>query len=136
MDRFVDQIYGGDFRKDVDGKWTPEQRRKVWAELRAAREDAYGMAGLANGPEELPLHQEAEPVGKDWGQSPDYLDTEEYRAARDEYRATLTQQRRPAEPEQTPRFLAARRRLGVVTPSALGTVRPRPLKTPTPRKRK
>lgn len=112
LSTFLDGYYAGDFRASDDGQWPHEDRRKVWVSLNAIRRDAYAVsqAGecLDQTDEDPRTTQDTE---TDEGPTPDYLNSEEYRAARAEFRANLTPGPRPTNPPQTLRFQLARKRL-------------------------
>lgn len=131
-DRFVDQFYGGDFRADTDEEWSVDQRRQTWRDQKAACQDAYGLAGLGGGPDEIPLHAPATPTA-DWSATPEYLNDPEYRQARDEFRAQLSKRRSGAEPKVTFEYLKAKRVLDIVTPT-VPLPGPKPRRTPTPKR--
>lgn len=108
---FSDGHYGGDFRNQAAldrgaEPWDADQRRAAYTDKRAARQDAYGLGDAvgrvdyANGqdPRDVYPDEPAPVVEGDWSRTPEYLNTEEYKQALEEYRGHLHQGRRAREP--------------------------------------
>lgn len=113
---FSDGHYGGDFRADPD-TWTTERRRDVVRDKHASQHDILTLASLADGISEInetTSQVEADP--KDWSPSPAYLDGDDYKEARAEFRKHLMAGRRAREPYASSDLEKARRRLLAHTP--------------------
>lgn len=117
--RFNDAFYGGDFRRDEQGEWSQEQRRAAWTAQRSIKADAYSISeggGALDYLDEDP--RTGETSNTDEAPTPDYLNTEDYKRARSEFRGQLSQGRRDVEPAPTLRMAAARARLRQVVKAA------------------
>lgn len=109
---FLDGYYGGDFRASDDGQWPQDERRKTWVSLNGIRRDAYAVAQAGeclDQTDEDP--RSTDTAGSDETPTPEYLNSEEYKAARAEFRANLAPGPRPTKPAETLRFLVSRKKL-------------------------
>ena len=116
--QFSDAHYGSDFRGDPEA-WSVPERRKVYNAKNSERGDAYAMSGLGNclgelGPRLTSPSPENDP--RDFSDTPEYLNSDEYKRARDSFRETLSPHRTPHKPTHTPELERAHKRLETVTP--------------------
>ena len=108
---FVDAEYGADYRNEIGQEYDVEDRRVTDAQKLAARSDVYGLAQSGGFLGEFQdRHSGAEPMTPE-APTPEYLDSPEYKRARDEYRATLAQGRRNHPPKPTRKHTQAKKHL-------------------------
>jgi len=98
---FSDAHYSGDFRSQHGSTWFPHERREAYVAKNAANRDSYAIAAVSNRVSHIPDLERATPSGKprefdvaapsppDTRPVPEYLNSETYRAALEEYRASL-----------------------------------------------
>lgn len=115
---FTDAWVGGDFRGVDPDDWPKEVRSVVNQSKNMSRADTHTLAELqVGGLTSLTDKPRLEGPGSiDTTPVPDYLNDEDYKAARDEYRETLHQGRKPTDPVDTPAFRRAQRRLMKLVP--------------------
>lgn len=101
MKDFVDAHYNNDFRSELGEKIPKEERRRIFAEQAAARQDvtARGLSHTAS----MALVDEERSLEP----TPEYLDSEDYKNALDEYRKLLAPTRKPRLPTTKPQVLDA-----------------------------
>lgn len=111
---FNDCHYGGDFR-GAGAEWSVAQRRESWNGHWAERGDLQTHAGLQGA---LEQHEDGTEHGEPASltPTPEYLNSPEYKAARDAFRAELQPGRRARAPVDTKKYRRAARRLAVLTP--------------------
>jgi hypothetical protein len=118
---FNDAYYGGDFRRETQEAWPQELRRKVWQNKHAALEDAYGQAAVYGAvqvySETSPRVADPRSTPADIEPTPEYLNSAEYKEARDAFRQTLAPTRAPAPPVPSKRHDHTRLVLAMVTPA-------------------
>lgn len=109
---FNDCHYGADFRDCPEG-WSDEQRKVAYSSNNARQVDAFGVGlleyssdGRRRGGEEGAWSSAVSPEP-----TPEYLDSQEYRDALEEYRRCLSPFRAPRAPEPTERLTKARQQL-------------------------
>jgi hypothetical protein len=107
MANFLDCHYAADFRGD-DGEWPTEERRKTYIAKNAANVDLLTDTET----QVVPLDTfDPEAERQDLNPTPAYLNEPAYKEAREQYRAHLTQGRKPVMPQETEELDAARRHL-------------------------
>ncbi len=125
LSKFNDHYYGAKFTHDVDGEWSPGERRKTYVAKNAANRDIYAISesgGFLDVYESNP-NSTQEASGQDFAETPEYLESPDYKRARAEFRSHL-KPHLEAQPIQTSKYLAAKETLKQVTPQ-----QPLPLKT-------
>lgn len=114
---FCHKYYGADFRDDKD--WTPEERREAFTDRNRANSD------LVTFPVELEsgawvasttlratyLERMAESPDRDMSESPSYLESEEYKQARADFRDLLYKGRGSRYPKKNKDFKKKKARL-------------------------
>lgn len=139
--QFNTAYYSGDFRdfRDRPEAWPLPQRSDVNRSKNAAKTDAHGLAaaglwgaeGLANTDELVEVLAGA-PL-TETPPSSEYLDTDEYKAARAEFRRHLAPGRIEAEPKFTPEYAKAYRRIRKLSPPhEQEAITPEPVPVPEP----
>lgn len=126
LGKFADGHYKADPRC-MPG-YTPKEKREAFRRKNAANRDLYTAdwkppqeLGSENGwsmedpREPAPANPQSDPAVVNWEQTPEYLDSPEYKEALEEFRDTLP----PFEgrlPKETPKFKKARRKLRGLIP--------------------
>lgn len=129
---FNDCWVGGDFRGQTQRAWPQTLRREVWSRKHAALEDGYGQAELfgavqvfsetgriAVDPRTDPTITSSanDPARCDLRPTPEYLSSDEYKAAREAFRAQLSPTRKPKTPKPSRKLDHAQLVLAMVTPA-------------------
>lgn len=89
--RFNDCFIGADFRGDDEKTWTPEERRVVYRSKNAAGRDVY-TSGLVDYGRHIP--EKTTEAGEETQETPTYLNSETYKAARDEFRNDIDEKKK------------------------------------------
>lgn len=114
---FGDRYYGGDFRESDPETWDAPARSAVNMGKNCARTDLHTVAAAVGRLEEWdPVAHDRHAPEVDGAPTPGYLDSAEYKAARDAFRGHLHPGRKAQEPKQTPEYRTALRNLRKVTP--------------------
>ena len=111
---FNDAWVGGDFRRVPKSKWPKAARSVVNMSKNAGRVDVTTNGTAVEG---VRLEQRIADLEADWSETPEYLDSTEYKQALAEYRRTLNPSRKNLKPKVTPEFETAARRLKRLTPT-------------------
>jgi hypothetical protein len=111
LTEFNNAHYQNAFESDVGSEWDDENKATTRAANRAAMDDVYGQASAVGAISEF------RPGEQDYGNAVDpalplkYLNSEEYKAARDEFRDQLPKTRKLLLPKETPKFHSTRAQL-------------------------
>lgn len=113
---FNDRFYGADFRDNPED-WSVAERRTRYSAKNCANGDIFSAArhfGLVeDATEREDLREEL--GDKDLSSTPSYLNSPEYKAARDAFREQLTQGRRAVNPKPSAALNETRRTLEEIT---------------------
>jgi hypothetical protein len=115
--KFNDNYYGAKFPKDEPNGWTDVEKRERYVAKNAANRDIYGISeagGVLDVYESNP-HNTAEASTQDFAPSPAYLESAEYKHAREAFRQHL-KPHLEAQPKITPNYLDARETLEDLIP--------------------
>lgn len=101
--KFNERYYGADFRNDVDGEWSKEERRQAYAAKNAVNTDYYSIGACVDGVEPIDsrgladlIEERANGRGQDFAPTPRYLDSPIYKAAVVALRAVMATRKRPS----------------------------------------
>jgi hypothetical protein len=122
---FSNSYYGGDFRSQHGSVWFPHERREAHVAKNAARRDVYALGQVSNRVDFIPDLEKPPRVEEskaprfeipanpkaDFSPTPEYLNSESYRAAVEEYRDSLPQRGRGRKSWDPRRHEAAKKRL-------------------------
>lgn len=101
---FGDNFYGADFRGDTEETWSTEQRRVSYSQKNAVNADLYGIGSVTGTLEFLEdqKNQRVENMATSYAPPDEYLDSEPYKAAREEFRRHLAKNRQNSNPAPSP----------------------------------
>lgn len=98
---FSSAHYSGDFRSAHGSTWFPHEKREAYVQKNAANRDSYSIAEVSSRIAHIPDLERSAPSGRprefdvlaphdtDEQHTPSYLNSETYRAALEEYRASI-----------------------------------------------
>lgn len=109
---FNDEYYGAKFRKSTE--WSTEEKRQSYRDKNVANADSYAKCP----PELVEELSEAliDESPREAGPTPTYLDSPEYKEARDSFREHLDPSRRELAPKPSPSLNRAMRKLATLLP--------------------
>jgi hypothetical protein len=96
MSDFLDGHYNARFRTEGTRDWSDEEKREAYRRKNDRNKDALTAAQNRDGVDALEDHPDLTPdAPPDWSDSPAYLDSPEYKAARERVRSLLHPHNRP-----------------------------------------